>query len=190
MVSLIDPPPTPPDWLNSAIFCQFFFSFSLAITGFCHYAAHGVFSKLCTGIYVGLCTAMATYFERYLMTRTTKTGVSYTKNQLRVCQLATIVALLLCSINVPIISLFSMAYGDAFGRPFDENAPYCFFCIEYGQMGANYPALICDGALLLFGIITSLLVSATGSYFWTLIMSDRFWFIDQSRYMPAAGNRL
>lgn len=185
------PPPPPPDWLQTSLNCQFFFSFSLAVAGFCHVAAHGMFSRLFTGIYVGFVTVVATYFERWILSRTSKTEVGYTKNQLRACQLITVVALLLCAINIPVVSLFSMAYGDAFGRPFDPSVPSCFFCMDYyGLRGANVPALICDGALLLFGMITSLLLSASGSYYWTLIMSDKLWFVDRTRYMPALANRL
>lgn len=185
MVNLIDPPPTPPDWLSSTLITQFFFSFSLGVAGFCHLAAHGVLSKLYTGIYVGLITALATYSQKWILAKTTSTGVLYTRNQLRGCQIISAVALLLCAINIPIVSLFSVAYGDAFGRPFNEELPYCFFCWEPHQMGANVPALICDGGLILFGMITSLLLCASGSYFWTLIATDRIWCIDKIRYTPA-----
>lgn len=160
--SVVEPVPR---WIHPVLYTQMALAVLLATAGVGHIAAHGYLANIGTGIYAGAAELLAAGLQLWILKKNDQFSSA---SLLNVCKFSIALSLILCAVNVPLISILSIIMGDAFGYP-HRSCRYFgpiadFSCITVTQ-APNVGALLCDVILLLSGFGSSGLLAKSGMYF-------------------------
>ncbi len=158
--------PRPPhQWITPVLISQLVFSILLVASGIIHRIVNGTYSQILTGIYIGFFCGAAVLLQWRLKNR-----ISGSSTFLRNWTFGLILfSVCLTSLNVPILAIFSILHGDAFGSPHKS----CRWVGSEADMSCQVVtqatdviAVICDGILILSGITSAILFSLSFLEFW------------------------
>lgn len=163
--------PVPPKWIYPVIYGQLSLAIVLICAGVGHIMAKGYLANIGTGIYAGIGEMITFGFQLWILKK------SDAQAWIGVCKFFIALSLILCTVNVPLISILSIVMGDSMGYPHRS-------CRYMGQIAdwscitvtdaPNVGALLCDAILMLSGLGSACLLAKSGLYFLPMT-SDQYY---------------